>query len=371
MRKILARIWSGEDQGSNRPLVLLLGLLSFGYRSVVSLRNFLFDRGLLKVAKLSCPVISVGNITVGGTGKTPMVINLARHFQQNGFSPAVLTRGYGGRGLSGVTLVSDGKETLNDYQAVGEEAVLLARSLPGVPVLVGPKRARTGLVAREIFRADLVILDDAFQHRGIFRDLNLVLLNSSRPLGNGQLLPAGPLREPASALKRADIVVYTGVADKAEEPVDSPVALFPAGTPVFRACYQPKDLFHPPSGRFLPPGILRGKTVCLLAGIGRPEGFQETVASLGAKVAAYRIFPDHHIYRPGDLDDLLPLCEENKVDFLITTEKDAVKLVDYRESIPDWHILRIELAIIPDQAAFYSFLASRLRKKSEITESES
>lgn len=357
MRKTLAGIWSGEDRGSNRPLALLLGILSFPYRWVVGLRNFLFDRGLLKVTRLSCPVISVGNITVGGTGKTPLTINLARYFQQNGFSPAVLTRGYGGRGLSGVTLVSDGKDILNDYEAIGEEAIMIARSLPGVPVLVGPKRARTGLVAQEIFRADLLILDDAFQHRGIFRDLDIVLLNSSRPFGNGQVLPAGPLRESASALKRADLIVYTGPEDK-----KGPFPI-PAGTPVFRARYQPKDLFQPQSGKSLPPGILSGKTVCLLAGIGRPEGFKKTVESLGAKVAAYRIFPDHHIYRPGELDDVLPLCREKKVDFLVTTEKDAVKLLHYRGNIPDWHVLRIDLEIIPDQNAFHSFLASRIPKK--------
>ncbi len=372
MRKTLAGIWSGEDRGSNRPLALLLGILSFGYRTIVGLRNFLFDRGILKVARLSCPVISVGNITVGGTGKTPLVINLARYFQQCGLSPAVLTRGYGGKRLSGVTLVSDGKETLKDYEAVGEEAILLARSLPGVPVLVGPKRVQTGLAAREVFGADLLILDDAFQHRRIFRDLDIVLLNASRPLGNGQVLPSGPLREPASALKRADMIVYTGEKGREKgtgyfspQRGKSSLSPFPltAGTPVFRARYQPKDLFQPRSGRSLPPGILSGKTVCLLAGIGRPEGFKKTVESLGAKVAAYRIFPDHHSYRPGELDDVLPLCREKEVDFLVTTEKDAVKLLHYRGNIPDWHVLRIDLEIIPDQNAFHSFLASRIPKK--------
>jgi len=366
MRKTLAMIWSGEGSGSKRPLALLLGLLSFGYRSVVGLRNFLFDRGILKVARVSCPVISVGNITVGGTGKTPLVINLARYFQQCGFSPAVLTRGYGGKRLSGVTLVSDGKETLNDYRSVGEEAILLARSLPGVPVLVGPERTQTGLVAREVFGADLLILDDAFQHRRIFRDLDIVLLNASRPLGNGRVLPAGPMREAVSALKRADIIVYTGAEEKLNQPVDSrvsPAGVLAAGTPVFHARYQPKDLFHPPSGRSQPPGILQGKVVCLLAGIGRPEGFQKTVESLGAIVAASRIFPDHHIYQPGELDNLLPLCQEKKADFLLTTEKDAVKLIGYRGNLPDWQVLRIELTIIPDQVAFHSLLASRLPQK--------
>ncbi|MDI6725915.1 MAG: tetraacyldisaccharide 4'-kinase [Smithellaceae bacterium] len=366
MRKTLAGIWSGEDRGSNRPLALLLGILSFPYRWVSGLRNFLYDRGFFKVTRLTCPVISVGNITVGGTGKTPLTINLARYFQQQGYSPAVLTRGYGGKGRAGVTLVSDGKEILNDYKVVGEEAIMIAHSLPGVPVLVGPKRAQTGQVAREVFGADLLILDDAFQHRRIFRDLDIVLLNASQPLGNGKLLPAGPLREAAPALKRADIIVYTGVEDNADQPGDSPVSpagFLVAGTPVFRARHQPRDLFHPRSGKSLPLGILSENVVCLLSAIGQPDGFRQTVASLGARVAACRIFPDHHIYQPGELDDLLPLCREKKADYLLTTEKDGVKLLDYQGDLPDWHVLRIELEIIPDQAAFHSFLISRLRKK--------
>lgn len=353
MRDAITAIWQGGQTARNSLLALLLRLLSVPYQLLISFRNFLFDRGILRVTKLPCRVISVGNITVGGTGKTPMVINLAGYFQQKGFSPAVVTRGYGGKRSSAVTLVSNGKDILSDHATVGEEAILLARRLPGVPVLAAPKRALAGRMAREIFRADLIILDDAFQHRGIFRDLDILLLDYSRPFGNGWLLPRGTLRETPAGLKRADVIVYTGLNDtKANHivleniPADSSM-----NVPRFIACHKPTELCHPASGQSCPPEILQGKKVCLFSGIGSPEGFRNTVESLGAQVTAYKTFPDHHGYRQEDIAELNSLFEDSKADYLLTTEKDAVKLVDFQGRIANFHILRIELEIIPDELA--------------------
>ncbi len=356
MREEITRIWEGDEAAQNSFLTLLLGLLSGPYRLLISFRNILFDRGILRATKLSCPVISVGNITVGGTGKTPLVISLARYFQQQGFSPAVLTRGYGGKRQSGVILVSNGKDILSNHETVGEEAILLARRLPGVPVLVAKKRALAGQAARKMFQSDLLILDDAFQHRSLFRDIDIVLLDYLRPFGNGWLLPRGTLRESREGLKRADVIVYTGRDDSAVRNYDLEKILIPSNVkaPRFIACHKPTELFHPASGQSWPPETLRGKKVCLFSGIGSPAGFKNTVESLGALVTAYRIFPDHHNYRQEDLARMHSLFLEKKADFLVTTEKDSVKLADFPDNFHHCHVLRVELEIISDEIVISS-----------------
>ncbi len=362
MRDKIAAIWREDKATNNSSLALLLGFLSVLYKFLVSFRNLLFDYGILRVTKLSCPVISIGNITVGGTGKTPLVINLARYFQHKGFSPAVVTRGYGGKRRSGVTLVSNKKDILSDHETVGEEAILLARRLPGVPVLVAPQRVQAGPPAREMFQADLLILDDAFQHRRIFRDLNIVLLDYLRPFGNGWLLPRGTLRETPAGLKRADAIVYTGLNYPAANNVDPESISINSSinAPRFIACHKPTALFPLAGGQSWPPEILSGKTVCLFSGIGSPEGFRNTVESLGALVTACKIFPDHHIYRQEDLVEINNLFQEKQADFLVTTEKDAVKLADFPQYYHPCHVLRVDLEIIPDQQANWSQILTRL-----------
>ena len=196
-----------------RPAVTLfwpLYALSLPYGAAIGLRNRLYNGGGLPRTKLPCPVISVGNLTVGGTGKTPLVMLLAELMQEAGQRPAILSRGFGGRSTRGVQVVSDGRRLLATPETAGDEPVLMARTLPSVPVLTGPDRVRTGKVALDRFGAKLLILDDAFQHRRLVRDLDIVLTDLALPFGNGCLLPAGPLREPVQALRRARIVIRTG-----------------------------------------------------------------------------------------------------------------------------------------------------------------
>ncbi|MBW2599013.1 MAG: tetraacyldisaccharide 4'-kinase [Deltaproteobacteria bacterium] len=184
--------------------------ISILYSGVVRLRNLFYQTGLFKVRKLGCRVISVGNITVGGTGKTPMVIMLANLLNEKGYRPAILSRGYAGKGKSRVNIVSDGKNLLMSPKNAGDEPALIAKSVRNVPVITGKNRYLTGKYAIEHFRADVLILDDAFQHRSVFRDIDIVLLDNQKPFGNGFTIPRGELREPASALERADIIVKTG-----------------------------------------------------------------------------------------------------------------------------------------------------------------
>ena len=178
------RIW--DDDGKTffyTPVRIIALILSYFYLLVVSIRNWLYDHKIFKETKLSCPVISVGNITVGGTGKTPCVIMLARMLQRNGFQPAVISRGYGGKSVQPVNILSDGHQILLDSETAGDEPFLMARALQGVPVITGAARKMTGQVAINQFGANVLICDDAMQHRQIFRDINLVLFDS------GDLLP--------------------------------------------------------------------------------------------------------------------------------------------------------------------------------------
>ena len=158
---------------------------------------------------MPCPVISVGNITVGGTGKTPCVIMLAQMLQENGFKPAILSRGYGGKSINPVNIVSDGQKILLDSKTAGDEPFLIAHALKDIPVITGAKRIITGKTAIDQFRADVLICDDAMQHRQIFRDIDLVLLDSRSLSGKNYILPRGRLREPITELKRASAIVLT------------------------------------------------------------------------------------------------------------------------------------------------------------------
>ena len=202
-------IWKKNEKGYH-PLELFLRAVSPLYALSVGLRNYLYDKKISPQKRLPCKVISVGNIVVGGTGKTPMVIYLANLLQKKGFRPAVLSRGYMGKSKSPINIVSDGRRIFMKPEDCGDEPVLISQAAKGIPVLTGPKRFLTGQVALEKFGADVLILDDGFQHRQLARDVDIVLLKTQTPFGNGCLLPAGPLRESPRALKRAGIIFYVG-----------------------------------------------------------------------------------------------------------------------------------------------------------------
>ncbi|MBU0575377.1 MAG: tetraacyldisaccharide 4'-kinase, partial [Proteobacteria bacterium] len=172
-----------QTTGASCALAAALRLLSLPYGAAVAARNRLYDRGLLRQQKLPCPVISLGNLTVGGTGKTPTVIFIANLLNERGYHPAVLSRGYGGSTRAPVNVVSDGKRILMGWREAGDEPVLIARAAPGIPVLTGSRRLLTGRAAIETFGADILILDDAFQHRPLFRGIDMVLLDAARPFG--------------------------------------------------------------------------------------------------------------------------------------------------------------------------------------------
>jgi tetraacyldisaccharide 4'-kinase len=351
----LKEIWEGErTAGVSGAIAAALRLLSLPYGAAGAARNHLYDREILRQERLPRPVISVGNLTVGGTGKTPTVILLANLLKGAGRRPAILSRGYGGNAKAPVNVVSDGNRTILGWREAGDEPVLIARSAPGVPVLTGPKRILTGRAAVERLGADLLILDDAFQHRALFRDLDIVLLDAAHPFGNGRLLPGGPLREPPASLARAHIFIRTGAEKDPTEPFGGDSDL-----PSFRGIHRPQGLVEGKTGRILPPDSLQGIKVCAFAGIGRPEAFRTSLVALGAEVVSFRGFPDHHPYGPQELDDLRRLAGTTGADRIVTTEKDGVRLSDFPDFLREVSLLRIGMEITPADA-FAALLFPRL-----------
>jgi tetraacyldisaccharide 4'-kinase len=348
-------VWDGERTAAcTGVLAAALRLLSAPYGAAVALRNRLYDRGILRQERLPCPVISVGNLTVGGTGKTPTVVFIANLLKERGCRPAVLSRGYGGHAKAAVNVVSDGNRVLLGWREAGDEPILIARALPGIPVLTGPKRSHTGMAAMERFSSDILILDDAFQHRSLFRDIDIVLVDAARPFGNGLVLPRGPLREQPKALCRAGILLRTGDADH-----EKPLRDF-SSLPSFRGNHRPRELVEAATGRVSPHTDIQGQKVFAFAGIGSPEAFRRGLTALGAKVVSFQAFPDHHPYRRSDIDALRRLAAKSGATRIITTEKDGVRLADFPDFQPEISLLRIGMEIRPI-GPFTELIFSRVR----------
>lgn len=319
------------------PVLLALSVL---YGMAVRLRRFFYQQKVFRTRSLPCPVISVGNITLGGTGKTPAVIQIAKLLQGKGKRPVVLSRGYGGKSGSRPLVVSDGSAIAVDAHKGGDEPVLIASKIPGVPVVVGADRHTAGMLAMERFRPDVLMLDDGFQHVRLKRDLNIALVDAGDPFGNGRLFPAGILREPLSALRRADIVLITR-ADRAKDLGSLRAEVRrKSGARIFTARQAPVDLADDRTGATRPLSALRGAPVLAFCGIARPASFFSLLRDLGAVVKAGLSYPDHYPYRDPDLATITRKAAEEKVEMIVTTEKDAVRL---RELAPQgiWS-LRIE-----------------------------
>ncbi len=337
------RLWYGGNGAAGERLFRAISApLAAAYGAAVAVRNGLYRRGVLRQERLPCPVISIGNLVVGGAGKTPMTLWIAGMLRQEGFRPAILSRGYGGKARQAVRVVSDGTKICMDVALAGDEPFLLARACPGVPVLTGRSRAEAGRLARASFGADVFLLDDGFQHRRLARDLDIVLLDAAAPFGNGRLLPAGPLRETPGALGRAHAIVLTR-ADSGPFPVRAWLAQRFPDTPVFQARHTPVCL-RDPAGTSLDPSFLAGKKTYAFAGIARPETFRQTLETLGAAVIGFRAFPDHHPYTEEDLRTIQGEATAGQAACLVTTAKDAVRLERTRAIPRDLRVLEIAMS---------------------------
>jgi tetraacyldisaccharide 4'-kinase len=356
-------ILSGKEDGG--ILGEFLNLISLGYGTILRLRVLLYHRDVLKSRKLACPVISVGNITLGGTGKTPVTLYLARMLIRLGFQPAILSRGYRGRFEQTGGIVSDGRRVLADADAAGDEPFMMARQLAGVPVLAGSDRYQSGMTAIQQFHPDVMILDDAFQHLRLKRDLNILLLDAARPFGNGKIFPRGRLREPLSGLKRADVFILTRSEIGREFPLPDEIA---ALAPVFRSFHVPY-IYKVEKGvecsagldvQDRMDGIMGRIRVFAFSGIADNQNFFDTLNRMGWEIGGTAGFPDHHTYSPEDLDHILTAARLAGADTLATTEKDWVRLPKGFSWPLDAMVIGIEISLGRDEAEFIRFITSRI-----------
>ena len=337
------------------------------YQAAVTLRNLAYDSGWAPQVRLPCRVVSVGNLTVGGTGKTACVELIARKLAARGRRVAILSRGYGGRRREYWLRASGGRLEVNGEPPTGsdglaDEPQLLARHLDGVPVLVGARRERTGQTACRTFGADTVILDDGFQHRRVARDCDVVLVHVRTPFGGWAVLPRGPMREPMKALARADVVVVTK-ADEAFETLgalgERLRALNPAATLV-TAAHEPTSLTDAATGERHDLRRLEGLRVGLVSSIGDPAGFEATVRRLQATGLWHRAFPDHHVFRAADWEAIRDQAGAARPDAVLTTEKDWVRLAPVAAgapaTVPVW-IVGIVMRVLSGEEALDARLA--------------
>lgn len=335
-----------------RKSSLLMGSLLYGlslaYGLAVRIRSAAYAAGLFRTKRLPCRVISVGNITLGGTGKTPTVINIAGLLTQHGRRALVLSRGYGRADESRVTVVSDGASFIADPASGGDEPALIAARLPQVPVVAGSDRHRAGIFALEHFQTDIVVLDDGYQHIRLGRDLNIALIDGADPFGNGHLFPAGILREPLDALERAHIVIITREDQAADLAALRKTIGKRTTADIFTARYAPRDVVNVRSGETLPLTSLRGAVIFAFAGIARPGALASLLRSLGAEVKDLRSFPDHHPYSRAEIERLVAMASDCRAGMLVTTEKDGVRI---RDMAPEnlW-ALRIDLEVVERDA---------------------
>jgi tetraacyldisaccharide 4'-kinase len=344
------RLASGQARGVGPALARLgLGAASVPYGLAVALRNAAYDRGWKAAHRAAVPVVSVGNLTLGGTGKTPCVEYLARFYRDRDVRVAVLSRGYGaGAGRN-------------------DEAMVLEANLPDVPHLQGADRVALAVTAVDELESELLLLDDGFQHRRLARDLDVVLLDATNPWGHGRLFPRGLLRESPRGLRRADAVVLTRCDQAAPDAVarlrDDVGRRTKPGVPVVESQHRPAAWLQEERPD-RPPDALTGRPVAAFCGIGNPDAFRRTLAGLKLEPTAFRAFPDHHAYTREDVDGLRTWARQQPAGTaLVTTQKDAVKLRTGRIGEFDLFALRVGLHVTPgtDADRFHERLAAVIR----------
>lgn len=327
------RLASGEWRGPVAMAARLgLRLAEVPYAAAVRLRNRRYDQGKLPAERVEGVVISVGNLTTGGTGKTPMVKWVCRHLRARGLRVAIISRGYGA-----------------EEGAKNDEALELEQALPDVPHLQSPDRVAIARVAIEELESQVLVVDDGFQHRRLARDLDIVLLDATQPFGFGHMLPRGTLREPIASLARGGVVCLTRanmISESQRQAIRKRVVEVAPHVAWCEVVHRPQHLLSGTGAHQEPLERLQGMRVAGFCGIGNPAAFRATLENAGATVAAWRAFSDHHIYTAEDVAGLVSMAKESGAERLVCTHKDLVKLrTDELEHIPLWGVV-VEMAFL-------------------------
>jgi tetraacyldisaccharide 4'-kinase len=343
------------------------------YSQVMKVRYFLYRRRYIRPAHLGVPVISIGNLTVGGTGKTPVVELLARTLRDKGRSVCILSRGYKSKeppqrsklkrfaaalGLAkkepkpSVRIVSDREQVLLNSEEAGDEPRMLAMNLPGVPVLVNRNRIRAGRRAIQLFNADVLLLDDGMQYLKLKHRLDVVLVDRTSPFGNGHLLPRGTLREPPIHLKRASYIFITKCDGSDNTEFIAGLRKYNKAAEIVECRHRPVHFIDMHTGEIVPLEDIRGKHVGAMSGIAVPKSFEDGLRKLGAKVDVCCHFPDHHRFTAEEVKPFVERCVYKDVDYIVTTEKDMVRFPSMPKPEVQILYMRVEIEILKGQEVF-------------------
>lgn len=351
-----------REGGRANLLKVVLGGLSKVYQQAVQTRLALYRCRILRPQELGCQVVSIGNLTVGGTGKTPVAEMLARELQRRGRRVAILSRGYKSvpkpfmqrlknkvfkhLDLFPPRIVSDGKEVLLDSRMAGDEPHMLAKNLPGVCVLVDKDRVKSGVHALRHFKSDVLLLDDGLQYQRLKHRTDVVLVDRQAPFGNEHLLPRGTLREPPENLRRASYIVVTKCGPAPDPALIARLRRLNPTAAIIECNHAPRHWQDIRTGEKFPLGHLTGRHVGAMSGIARPESFEEGVRELGVHVEITKGFADHHRFTKKEILRFLEWCDRRSLDALVTTEKDAVRFPDIDSPAVPMLFLRVEIEIL-------------------------
>ncbi len=355
----------GRARGFRATMMrIFLWMLSGIYRLGVAGRLRRYRKGTKDQQYLGTQVISIGNLTVGGTGKTPMVEMFARTLRDRGRKPAILSRGYKSKKMdktqewtrkdNGLPIpadempkvVSAGGEPLIKVRYAGDEPWMLAKNLPGVSVVVDKNRVKGGSFAVGELGADTLILDDGLQYLDLAHSTDVVLVDQNSPFGTGQMLPRGTLREPAKNLRRADYIFITKCDGSSNEKLITKMRRYNRHAEIIECTHGPQHLENIFTGEQVPLEFLQKKYVAAISGIAVPRSFEKILNSLGARVEFHRVFSDHHTFKQKDIDRFMNRCVRRDMELIVTTEKDAVRFPRPTELDVPIYFLRIEVDIL-------------------------
>jgi tetraacyldisaccharide 4'-kinase len=376
IRKKIESVMTGAGKSPVMSLASFLYMISVGFAGIQKLRGTWYRRQLSASKRLPCKVISIGNITVGGTGKTPMTMYVAKRMKRFGYRVAVVSRGYKGGAEQTETIVSDGRQILTGPEIAGDEPYMHACRLPGIAVIVGKNRFAAGMLAINTFQPEVIVLDDGFQHMRLTRDIDLVLLDYRRPFGNLHLLPRGTLREPQKSLARADAFVLTRSAANPQSgspSVTDRLKSIAPHCPVFSSSHNPYFFSVPrrakasladlsrQAGSKLPDSLAR-RRVLAFSGLARNDDFKQSVEDFHCDVTRFLQFPDHHPYSDSDFKSIVRAAKHTSAEFLITTEKDYARIAHRTDWPLELIVIGVEISFGEDEERFDEFLKERISK---------